>query len=75
VVCGKSTDISDEHTASNFRVQKDKKDTGVKVGGMPRQLATCFHVGILLGLFNHEDGGNVPLKNHLTFYRPHGVIT
>jgi hypothetical protein len=26
-------------------------------------LATCFHVGILLGLFDPEDGGDMFLRN------------
>jgi hypothetical protein len=27
------------------------------------QLATCFHAGILLGLFDPEDGGDMFLRN------------
>jgi hypothetical protein len=26
-------------------------------------LVTCFHAGILLGLFNPEDGGDIFLRN------------
>jgi hypothetical protein len=44
-----STDVSEEHIASIFRVED--------------MLATCLHAGFLLGLFfDPEDGGDVPSK-------------
>jgi hypothetical protein len=39
------------------------------------RLATCFHAGILLGLFDPEDGGDVSPKRRLTFNGLHGVIS
>jgi hypothetical protein len=41
-----------------------------------KQVATCFHAGILLGLFDPEDGGDTFLRNVLlTFNEPHGAIS
>jgi hypothetical protein len=37
-------------------------------------LATYFQAGILLALFDHEDGDNDHLKRSLTFNGLHGVI-
>jgi hypothetical protein len=37
---------------------------------MPARLATCSDAGILLGLFDSEDGGDMFLRNRL-----HGVIS
>jgi hypothetical protein len=34
----------------------------MKAGGKPRD-ATCFHAGILLGLSDLEDGGNILFRN------------
>jgi hypothetical protein len=45
------------------------------VGPRAEWLATCFHAGILLGLFDLEDGGDVPLKRRLTLNGLHGVIS
>jgi hypothetical protein len=53
VVRWKSADNSYEHIASNFRVEYATHDT---------QLAT-FHTGILLGLFDPEDGCDMFLRN------------
>jgi hypothetical protein len=39
-----------------------KQGTSVKAGGKLRpenRLATCFYTGILLSLFDFEDGGNM----------------
>jgi hypothetical protein len=51
-----STDVSEEHNASIFRVEI------VKVGG--KQLAICFHAGFFLRLFfDPEYGGDIFLRN------------
>jgi hypothetical protein len=34
-----------------------------------------FHAGILLDLFDPEDGGDAPPKHRLTFNGLHGVIS
>jgi hypothetical protein len=49
-----STDVSEKHIASIFRVEKlEVQQTSVKAGGKPNvtKPATCFHVGFLLSLF------------------------
>jgi hypothetical protein len=38
-------------------------------------LATCFHVGIFLGLFDPEDGGDMFPRKVLTFNGLHGAIS
>jgi hypothetical protein len=39
-------------------------------------LATCFHAGLLLGLFfDTEDGGDVPSKRQFVFNGLHGAIS
>jgi hypothetical protein len=50
---------------SIFRVKYDEQDTNVKSSGKPERplLATCFHFGIFLGLFDPEDGGDIILRN------------
>jgi hypothetical protein len=61
-----STDVSEEHIASIFRVKKS--------GG---KVFTCFHAGILLSLFfDPEDGGDMFLRNFgFTFNGLQGVIS
>jgi hypothetical protein len=39
----------------------------LSVESQPTQLDTCFHAGILFGLFDPEDEGDVPPKRLLTF--------
>jgi hypothetical protein len=40
------------------------------------EFATCYHAGILLVLFYHEDGGDIFLRNvGLNFDGIHGVIS
>jgi hypothetical protein len=55
----KSTDVSEEHIASNFRVEeKAEEETSVKAGSKQA------HAGFLLGLFfDPEDVGDMFLRN------------
>jgi hypothetical protein len=55
-----STDVSEEHTASIFRIEEyPEQETKVKAGGKQ----SCFHAGFLLRLFEPEDGGGMLLRN------------
>jgi hypothetical protein len=50
----KSTDVSDKHAISIFRLEEAEQTV----------LATCFHAGFSLGLFfDSEDGGDMLLRN------------
>jgi hypothetical protein len=56
------TDVSEEHIAYIFRVEKiSSEKTSVQAGG---KQSSGFHVGFLLGLFfDLEDGGVMFLRN------------
>jgi hypothetical protein len=49
--------------------------TGGCVGPRAKWLATCYHTGILLGLFELENGGDVTPKRRLNLNGLHGVIS
>jgi hypothetical protein len=56
----KSTDVSEQHIASIFRVKEyAEQETSAKTD----LLATYFHACFLLGVFDFEDGGDMLLRN------------
>jgi hypothetical protein len=61
-----STDVSEEHIASIFRVEEvSQQEISLKAGGKEsRWLATCLLAGFLLTyFFDPEDGGDMFLRN------------